>query len=103
MAEGATFTDLETTAVCTNTVEVNSTSANQILIYPNPASDIIQIQSSYSILETLIYDATGRIVMRYSNLGVKPNMNIERLTEGVYQLQVTTTHGTIHQTVIVNR
>jgi hypothetical protein len=103
LAEGATFADLETTSVCANTVEVQSISEKQILIYPNPASDIIQIQTSHGILEALMYDATGRIVMRDSNLGVKPNMNIERLTEGVYQLQVTTTHGTIHQTVIVNR
>jgi hypothetical protein len=103
LAEGATFADLETTTVCANTVAVQSISEKQILIYPNPASDIIQIQTSHGILEALMYDATGRIVLRDSNLGVKPNLNIKSLTEGVYQLQIATTHGTIHQTVIVNR
>jgi hypothetical protein len=103
LAEGATFTDLETSSVCTNTVEVNSISPEKLLIYPNPANDFIQIQSAQSVLEVMVFDATGRLVLSQANLGMKPTMNIEQLVGGVYELHVKTANGSAHQTIIVNR
>jgi lysyl endopeptidase len=103
LAEGATFTDFETTSVCTNTVEVNSISESQLLIYPNPASEMIQIQSAQNVLEALMYDATGRLVLSQYNLGVKPRLNIGQFVEGVYELHVKTVSGNSHQTIIINR
>ena len=103
MAEGATFTDLETSSVCTNTVEVNSISQEKLLIYPNPANEIIQIKSAQSVLEVMVFDATGRLVLSQANLGAKPTLNIEQLVGGVYELHVKTTNGSVHQTIVVNR
>jgi hypothetical protein len=103
LAEGATFTDLETTSVCTNTVSVNEVTGNQVVVYPNPANDLIQLQAAYSIVGVHMYDATGRLVLSELNVGSKANLNIEKLGAGMYDLQVVTTNGNFHQKVIVNQ
>jgi sugar lactone lactonase YvrE len=103
LAEGATFTDLETTSVCTNTVSVNEVTGNQVVVYPNPANDFIQLQAAYSIVGVHMYDATGRLVLSEFNLGSKANVNIEKLGAGMYDLQVVTANGNFHQKVIVNQ
>jgi lysyl endopeptidase len=103
LAEGATFTDLETTSVCTNTVSVNEVNGNQVMVYPNPANDFIQLQAAYSIVGAHMYDATGRLVLSELNLGSTANLNIEKLGAGMYELQVVTTNGNFHQKVIVNQ
>jgi hypothetical protein len=59
--------------------------SNSLVVYPNPASDILSIQSSVDVVGVKIFDTCGRLV--YSELNSGP-INISRLQEGVYSVQL---------------
>jgi outer membrane protein assembly factor BamB len=66
-----------------------STIESQIKIYPNPATNILNIESTYnSKLESVVVlDILGRKVLEQK--GNKSQINIEVLEQGMYQLQIT--------------
>jgi len=60
-----------------------------ILIYPNPTSDIVYIDGNYSQLNVVVYDILGKLVM---NKPTTISIDISQLEKGVYILQLS--HGT---------
>lgn len=60
---------------------------DDINIYPNPATDVINIKSSKKTTQfkVAIYNATGQQVLTSEN---KSSINISRLTKGVYFLKI---------------
>lgn len=74
-------------------IKINNINTNDVQIYPNPISDILNIQLKMQIedFSCTIFDNEGNLVLK-----VKPNkidnlhytLNIEQLTKGVYQLQI---------------
>lgn len=75
----------------TNTPEITK---NPIVIYPNPAKDIVNIGVSgneFEIKSTSIYSITGQKVLESSNT----SLDISRLNSGVYIVNVATQNGTV--------
>ena len=74
-------------------IKINNINTNDVQIYPNPTSDILNIQLKMQIedFSCTIFDNEGNLVLK-----AKPNkidnlhytLNIEQLTKGVYQLQI---------------
>ncbi|HEY6172066.1 MAG TPA: T9SS type A sorting domain-containing protein [Candidatus Kapabacteria bacterium] len=63
-------------------------------IYPNPASDILHIESTKPVHEVTLSDISGRVV--HSNLGLSLkdyDINVKGLAEGVYLLTITDEDG----------
>ncbi len=62
----------------------------QVKLFPNPTSDVVNIQSATFVNEIAIMDATGRIVLIESNMNTKAYaLNVSHLSTGVYQALVT--------------
>jgi len=61
---------------------------NTLSIYPNPASDILNINNDYRSLE--IFDMTGKIVYQSGESSIK-TLNISELKEGLYIISIIAT------------
>ncbi|MGM0582035.1 MAG: T9SS type A sorting domain-containing protein [Bacteroidota bacterium] len=58
--------------------------SNSILIYPNPAKDILQMEHSHSSKELSIYDAKGKFLKKVSTEGTQTEINVSQLPSGLY-------------------
>ncbi len=81
------------------TVEFNTCEAinditlnNQISLYPNPATDLIDIKTEGIQPQTTnIYDVNGQLV---STMRFAPQVDVSNLAAGVYLMEVTAPEGT---------
>ncbi|MBW7869012.1 MAG: S8 family serine peptidase [Brumimicrobium sp.] len=67
-------------------------SSDVIKLYPNPAQDILNIKSDYSLIEGEIFTVEGKRVMNIP-LENTNQVSIESLSIGAYLFKVTTTQG----------
>jgi len=75
-----------------------------IRLFPNPASNSIQITSDKQIREVNIYDISGRIVKFTKNINSWDTiLDINHLKNGVYIVQVMTTDGTEVNKLMINK
>ena len=101
VAAGDEFVDAETTNICTSTLAVGETGAQQITVYPNPASDQLRIESASGISEIRLYDTVGREVYRRVNPLAKSTIDTSELPAGVYTVSVMTTQGPVNRQVVI--
>lgn len=95
-------------AIVTNTFQTEfvSTLANakfdnaEIKIFPNPASNILNINTSSIITSIEIVDINGRIIQSLSQNSNEVILNIENLQSGMYLLKVTTENGSSIEKII---
>jgi len=75
-----------------------------ILVYPNPAKDILHIKVENEIIESVsILDMNGRSLMNESgNLSSEINLKIN-LSNGVYIIHIQTGHGLVRQKLLINK
>lgn len=66
---------------------------------PNPATDEIKIQISYSEFEVKIYDLLGQVLLVNTNTKV---LDISSLTEGIYIISITADGKTTNQKIVKN-
>lgn len=92
----------------TSTCSVNSNcllnnkqfSNTNLIIFPNPANDILQFDSTEKISKIEIYDISGKILK--SNLNIENNLNLSEFTSGSYILKVYTENGITTSKIIKN-
>lgn len=61
------------------------------VIYPNPASETLNIQTDEQIEKMVVYNVQGRRVL---HAGTNTSVNISSLTPGIYLVEVQTPEGT---------
>jgi hypothetical protein len=71
------------------------------MLYPNPASDAVRILSNENIVALHIYDSFGRLVESTFNKGLQTQLSTADLADGIYHIQVDTSSGKGHQTLVV--
>ncbi len=64
-----------------NEIENNE---SDIIIYPNPASDYIKIQSSIELGTITVTDMVGKIILQTKSRAEQEQINIKTLPDGVY-------------------
>jgi len=70
-------------------------------IYPNPATDVINISNSLDVIENVkITDLNGRIVKEIASDIEKVQINISDLAQGVYILNATSNGRTITEKIV---
>ena len=70
-------------------IESSKTHNTSLIIYPNPSSDQINIQSSTNMKEIEVFDMTGRCVRHAINLNDnKYSFNISSLSSSIYFVRV---------------
>jgi hypothetical protein len=75
---------------------VSSFNKQDFKIYPNPASDFIQIETVESIKEINLYSVTGQKVMTSQ----AKRINIQALKTGVYLIEIKTDKSTVTHKII---
>lgn len=78
---------------CINVEEIN---AAQIVLYPNPATTVVTVQSEATISEMVLVDLSGVIVARTN----ENQISVADLASGMYVLSITTEFGTVAKTFV---
>jgi len=68
-----------------STASVEDQNQLNVSIYPNPTSDIVNIEGNYSQLKVVVYDILGKQVIKES---ITNSIDISQLEKGVYILQL---------------
>lgn len=68
---------------------------NIISVYPNPASDIIHIQSDVMLESADIISADGSVLQRHSVNSTETNLNVKELPSGFYLINMKTDTGIV--------
>jgi len=83
--------------------DIGDVAANQLEVYPNPASNHISINSSEMITNIIMIDILGQVVYRNSAHQNIFNIDVTQLESGMYFLQVTSASGVHTQKVQISR
>jgi hypothetical protein len=68
---------------------INEKELEVFTVYPNPVSNMLSINSSYSIDKVIISDMNGKMVSAISNTGIK-SVSVTDLASGNYSIQLFT-------------
>jgi len=79
------------------TLSVNEQLAEKFNLYPNPASNVVNITNNENmyVKEVAVYDATGKLISTQNfNEQTEIQLNVENLASGTYLLHLKTEEGT---------
>ena len=79
------FAKIDDNAMLSND-DFSTTNKEKFIVYPNPTSDYLNIESKNIKVTTEIYDLTGKLVLKSDD----SKINISHLNKGVYVLKVFT-------------
>ena len=88
----------ETSCVVSN----NNIEVEDLVIYPNPTTDIFQLNNDAAISSIRIYDIIGRQVSTLNHKGGEVH-NISMLSEGMYLVRLIDQDGEVVKTVRLNK
>lgn len=71
---------------------------NSTVVYPNPATDVINIKSSDIVKSIEIYNMQGQLVKM--EIGEVNNISVKDFTNGIYMMRLTTDKGTSMHKII---
>jgi hypothetical protein len=100
---GGNLTDSNATMtgdVHTTTLAVNEFDQTKITIYPNPATEVINITGLDNIKIGKIISSEGRIISTFSSNG---KINISKLLPGVYFLEIQTDRSNINRIKFIKK
>lgn len=84
----------------TNSLSTADYHQNQVLIYPNPVSSIINVDLGDSIAsKVILFDMNGR-VMQTENIVNSSGIEISNLANGMYLMQITTDKGVVSKKIV---
>jgi hypothetical protein len=64
------------------------------MIYPNPANDVVNVKSDYTINRIEVLNFVGQTVYTREDVNAKASrINVATMTPGVYFVKVTTNEG----------
>lgn len=78
-------------------IEVNS----NINVYPNPANDFVNVESSVNINEVKIFNNLGQIVYSQNVDNNFVRINTEKFTTGIYHIQINSQDGIKTQKLVI--
>lgn len=73
----------------------NEVKNNAAIIYPNPATDVINIKTDKKINWVQLYDLSGKLLLNQKNLNSGASLNVSNLPKGIYILKINS-EGQIH-------
>ncbi len=71
-----------------NTIGIAEVASSDLIVYPNPANEIIFIENTNDISICEIYNAIGRQMYRNDNCQQKVQINISEFVAGVYIIKI---------------
>ena len=70
-------------------------------VYPNPASDIVTVQSSFKIREIEIHNALGQVVLRKQGSQNIETIDVSNLQSGAYIVRIKTQRGFANKKILI--
>ncbi len=70
-------------------------------VYPNPANDIVTVQSSFKIREIEIHNSLGQVVLRKEGSQNIETLDVSILESGVYVVRIKTQRGFANKKLII--
>ncbi len=100
------FTSLDSvvipiTLTVLNSVEVPVDDVNNIMVYPNPASGKLTVESDQNINKIQIFTGTGQILYSNSSCGKLLNINVDSLVPGMYFMSIFTEKDVYTKKIVV--
>jgi len=90
--------DMEITDVFGMQVSVDEVAdAAQASIFPNPASNRVQISTASNMSRVVVFNISGQQVYTHSAEGISHTINLDGFNEGIYLIQVVTSKGVATQ------
>lgn len=96
---GASYGQAEDYTLQVGTLGVSDASKTQTKVYPNPVIDVLNIDAAAKVNSVSVYDLSGKVVSSHTMNAVKNQINLGKLTPGVYVVKIETENGS--QTVKV--
>lgn len=87
-----------TNTVTTTVVEELGIEENKfanLVIYPNPSKEILNIKTSKPIINISIFNQLGQLILEESNAEGINSINIEKLNEGIYFVKLKTNNSEV--------
>ena len=102
VATGGEFAGSETTEICA-TLDTQNITKERLLIYPNPATNILSIRvEGENLREISVFDISGKKVAQKSSLNSNlTTFDTSVLPEGMYVIEVMTSSGTRSRNKVV--
>ncbi len=75
--------------------------SNSTSIYPNPASDVVNIKSDYTINTIKVYNYSGQVISNELVDTKFYQFNTSKFNPGLYMFQIETNEGTITKRIII--
>jgi hypothetical protein len=82
-------------------IETKALTENSVIIFPNPASNYINIHSESAIQHLLVFNQMGQVVFETQADAHKLNVDISDLERGIYLFKVITDKGSSVRKVLV--
>ncbi|WP_430409787.1 T9SS type A sorting domain-containing protein [Kordia sp.] len=89
----------------TSTLSVNDVenTSNQLVMYPNPAKDVVTITAQTAVKEVSIYDLSGKLILKTkNNTANTQNIELSTIANGMYLVQIKTEKTTTLKKLIIN-
>jgi bacillolysin len=89
---------------CTYTLGISEAIANDLLIYPNPADQFLNIELPYSTTEKIrMYDVSGKLVKEFNNENRIFQLDIHSFDSGMYTIQFSFDGRTVIKRFIIQK
>jgi hypothetical protein len=70
-------------------------------VYPNPASDIVTVQSSFKVREIEIINALGQVMLRKEGNQNIETLEVNSLEKGTYIVRIKTWRGFANKKLVI--
>jgi hypothetical protein len=106
IADGGTYSNGNALGIRLNTSVANldEASTSEFSVYPNPASEVININSTKMLNAVItISDLTGKVVKTSTINGLTASVNTSGLNSGIYYVTITEGSSTSTQKVVIRK
>ena len=97
LGDGINFDTNDTTDMCLYDATVDRYSN----VYPNPAKDIVTVQSSFKVREIEIHNALGQVVLRKQGSQNIETIDVSNLQSGTYIVRIKTQRGFANKKILI--
>jgi hypothetical protein len=101
--EGTNYTDESSINFCLGNTDIEIEKASGINVYPNPASDIININSNEKILKLEIYNVVGKLIDSTNELDDNFSYSTTNLQNGMYTILIETETQQVQKKIIITK
>lgn len=89
----SSFGQVEDYTLNLTSLAVFNVNKSQVKVYPNPVVDVLNIEADSKVNTVQVFDLTGKVVSSHTLDSVKNQVNLSKLTPGVYVVNIQTEKG----------